>query len=155
MLLRPVTAADGDGVRELFHRLPARDVYTRFFRRLRGPSNRDVQRLCNLDFDNEVALLAVTGPREQPQIVGHAMYVVDASTHLAETAFIVHADWQGLGLGVQLQRRLAELARSRGGRGFVAGILATNEPMIRLARVASTQVQVESLSRTVQVTALF
>ena len=83
------------------------------------------------------------------------MVAIDASTNLAETAFIVHPGWQGLGLGVQMQRRLAELARARGVRGFVAETLSTNEPMIRLARVASTQVQVQNLGGTVQVTALF
>jgi GNAT superfamily N-acetyltransferase len=155
LLLRPVMSSDVEGIRQLFHRLTVRDVYTRFFRKLRGLTNQDVQRLCNLDYDNEVALVAVTGTREHPQIAGHAMYVVDPSTNLAETAFIVHPDWQRLGLGVAMQRRLAELAVARGVRGFVAEILATNEPMIRLARSVASRVQTESEGSVVRVTAFF
>ncbi len=155
VLLRPATSSDGEGVRQLFHQLPQRDVYTRFFRQLRSLSNSDVQRLCNVDFDNEVALVAVTGSREQPQIVGHAMYVVDPSTNLAETAFIVHPDWQGAGLGGALQRQLAAQAQARGVLGFVAEILSSNAQMIRLARAGSNQVRSEDLGGSVKVTTLF
>jgi acyl-CoA hydrolase/GNAT superfamily N-acetyltransferase len=155
VLLRPATAADGDGVRDLFHRLPPRDVYTRFFRKLQSLSNSDVQRLVNLDDDNEAALVAVTGSREQPLLVAHAMYVSDPGTGLAETAFIVHPDWQGLGLGSALQRRLAEHAQARGVRGFVADILASNDNMIRLALAAAGPAQRESLGGSVRITTLF
>ncbi|MDP1899829.1 MAG: GNAT family N-acetyltransferase [Rubrivivax sp.] len=155
LLLRPTTASDGAGIRELFHHLPERDVYTRFFRRLRGLSNDDVQRLCNLDFENEVARVAVSGTREQPLIVGHAMYVIDPSTNLAETAFIVHPDWQGVGLGGALQRQLASDARARGVRGFVAEILNDNGHMLRLARSGSAEVCSENMGGSVKVTTLF
>jgi acyl-CoA hydrolase/GNAT superfamily N-acetyltransferase len=155
VLVRPAQPSDGDRVRDLFHRLPERDVYTRFFRKIKGLSLGDVQRLCNLDDETEVALVAVTGDREQPQVVGHALYVVDPSTNLAETAFMVHPDWQGSGLGALLQRRLAVDAQGRGVRGFVAEILATNERMLRLARSGAGGVEVENLGGTVKVTTLF
>lgn len=155
LLLRPAQAADGDDIRQLFHRLPERDVYTRFFRKIRSLSMGDVQRLCNLNFDTEVAMVAVSGSREQPQIVGHALYVLDPTTQLAETAFMVHPDWKGSGLGTQLQQQLRAHAQTRGVRGFVAEILASNEHMIRLARAGSDQVQIDSDGGTVRVTTLF
>jgi GNAT superfamily N-acetyltransferase len=83
------------------------------------------------------------------------MYVIDPSTNLAETAFIVHPDWQGVGLGSALQRRLAEHAQGRGVRGFVADILATNDNMIRLAMAGAGQVHSENLGGSVRVTSLF
>lgn len=155
VLLRPAGAADGDAVRELFHCMPERDVYTRFFRRIRGLSIADVQLLCNVNWETEVALVAVTGSREAPEIVAHALYVLDPSTNLAETAFIVHPDWQGSGLGARLQEHLAAHARAAGVKGFVAEILPTNERMIRLARLSASQVRTEQMDGTVRVTALF
>lgn len=155
VLLRPATANDGDLLRALFHQLPDGDIYTRFFRRMRGLSIGDVQHLCNLNHDTEVGLVAVTGPREDPQVVAHALYALEPSTNLAETAFMVHPDWQGLGLGALLQQQLAAHARRCGVRGFVAEILATNERMIRLARQGSPQVSVASEGSTVKVTTLF
>ena len=155
VLLRPATSADGEHVRELFHGLSERDVYTRFFRRVRGLSNRDIQRLCNLSFDTEVAFVAVSGTRENPRVVAHACYFVDASTNLAETAFMVLPDWQGNGLATALQQRMLVQAKRRGVRGFVAEILAENASMIRLARAGSESVTVESQGSTVRVTQLF
>lgn len=154
VLLRPAMASDGDSVRQLFHQLPERDIYTRFFRRLRGLSSRDVQRLCNLNFDTEVALVACVGTRENPQIIAHAMYMVDPSTNLAETAFMVHPGWQGQGLGGLLQQRLSEHAAAHGVRGLVAEILATNSNMIRLASQAAAHVQIENMGTSVRVTRL-
>ena len=161
VLLRPAAAHDGDGIRDLFHDLPERDVYTRFFRRVKGMSDKDVQRLCNLNFENEVAFVAVAGPREAADIVAQACYFVDPSTNLAETAFMVHPEWQGTGLGGALQQRMAEHAAGRGVRGFVAEIMASNDGMIRLARSGLAlaggpgQVSVENSGSTVRITTLF
>lgn len=154
VLVRPAVPNDGEAIRELFHQLPERDVYTRFFRRLRGLSSRDVQRLCNLNSETEVAWVACIGSREDPKVIAHAMYMVDPSTNLAETAFMVHPGWQGQGLGMLLQRRMSEHARARGVRGFVAEVLSTNDPMIKLARSLSEHVQIESLGSSVKITSL-
>ena len=158
VLVRPSTSSDGPGIRELFHQLTDRDRYTRFFRKVRGLSDRDVQRLCNVNFETEVAFVAAFGERENPQIVAQACYFVDPGTNLAETAFMVHPQWQGSGLGTALQRQMAAHARKRGVRGFVAEILADNEKMIRLARAgaaADGNLSVEHTGSTVRVTTLF
>jgi RimJ/RimL family protein N-acetyltransferase len=155
VLLRPSTAGDAAGIRTLFHSLSERDVYTRFFRNVRGLSNQDVQRLCNLNFESEVGFVAATGSRENPQIVGQACYFIDPSTNLAETAFIVSPEWQGCGLGTALQMRMMKDAAKRGVRGFVAEIMSTNDAMIRLAKGGWTSVSTESMGTTVRVTALF
>jgi acyl-CoA hydrolase/GNAT superfamily N-acetyltransferase len=155
VLLRPAMSMDGDSIRDLFHSLSEEDVFTRFFRTVRALSGNDVQRLCNVNFENEVAFVAVTGTRESPQIVAQACYFIDPSTNLAETAFMVSPEWQRCGLGAALQRRMAEHAMARGVRGFVAEIMATNQNMIRLAQAGSTKVTVEPGGTTVHVTALF
>ena len=157
VLLRPAGSQDAEGVRALFHRLSDRDRYTRFFRKVRGLSNRDVQRLCNMNFETEVAFVACTGSRENPEIVAQSCYFIDPGTNLAETAFMVHPDWQGCGLGAAMQQAMAEHAKRRGVRGFVAEIMASNENMISLARKAagSGSVSVESTGSTVRVTITF
>lgn len=155
VLLRPVTAADADALRELFHRLPERDVYTRFFRRLRSLNNRDVQRLCNLDDELELGLVAATGPREQPVLLGHAMYVLDPGTNLGETAFLVDGARRGSGLGRALQEHLALLAQARGVRGFVAETMATNTAMLALAEALPGMRRREDMGGTVRVEVLF
>jgi len=139
VLIRPARAADAGALQALFHRLSPDDVYTRFFRRVRSLTYRELQTLCNVNHETEVAFLAVTGPRESEEVVGSACYFLSPTTNLAEVAFMVSPEWQGAGLGTALQARLQEYAMSRGVRGFVAEILPRNASMLRLAaRVPGT-----------------
>jgi acyl-CoA hydrolase/GNAT superfamily N-acetyltransferase len=155
IMLRPARAADANGIRDLFFKLPADDIYTRFFRRVQALSSKDIQRLCNYSYENEVGFVAVTGPREQETIVAQSCYFVNPSTNLAETAFLVDPAWQGSGLGGAMQLRLAEHGKARGLRGFVAEILPENAKMIALARRCSEKITVERDEDTVHVTMLF
>ena len=56
ILIRPARAADADALRALFHRMSPDDVYTRFFRRVRSLSYKELQTLCNVNYETEVAL---------------------------------------------------------------------------------------------------
>ncbi|MES2939236.1 MAG: GNAT family N-acetyltransferase [Pseudomonadota bacterium] len=155
VMLRPARASDADGIRQLFFTLPDGDVYTRFFRRVRQLSHRDVERLCNFDYEKEVGFVAVTGPREQEVIVGQACYFINPTTNLADTAFLIDPAWQGTGLGTALQQRMVEHAKARGVRGFVADILPSNTRMIALARKGADHVTVQKDGDGVHVTMVF
>lgn len=155
VLLRPALSSDAQGIRDLFHHLSEADVYTRFFRHVRGLSNQEVQRLCNVNYENEVAFVAVAGPREAAEIVAQACYFINPTTNLADTAFMVHPDWQGSGLGTALQDCMAAHAKKRGLRGFVADVLPGNTRMLRLARNGPPTVQVEKNADSVHITQLF
>ena len=155
VLIRPARAADAGALQALFHRLSPDDVYTRFFRRVRSLSYAELQTLCNVNHETEVAFLGVTGPRENEEVVGSACYFLSPTTNLAEVAFMVAPEWQGAGLGTALQARLQEYAISRGVRGFVAEILPRNASMLRLAARAPGTVTTARDEDAVHVTILF
>jgi len=139
--LRPSRASDMDALLELFHALSAEDVYTRFFQRLKTLTCSQTQQLCNVNFDTEVAFIAVAGERENEKIVGSACYFLDPSTNIAEVGFMVSQKWQGSGLGKALQNRLKEHAVSKHVRGFVSIILNSNARMIALAKQGGEDVE--------------
>lgn len=155
VMLRPALSSDAQGIRNLFHHLSEADVYTRFFRHVRGLSNAEVQRLCNVNYENEVAFVATAGTREDSLIVGQSCYFINPTANLADTAFMVHPDWQGCGLGTALQRRMVQHAKKRGLRGFVADVLPGNTRMLRLARNGTQAVQMEKTDDSVHLTQLF
>ena len=155
VLLRPALSSDAQGIRDLFHHLSEADVYTRFFRHVRALSNAEVQRLCNVNYENEVAFVATAGSREQSLIVGQSCYFLNPTTNLADTAFMVHPDWQGCGLGTALQNCMVQHAKKRGLRGFVADVLPGNTRMLRLARNGPPSVQIEHADDSVHLTQLF
>jgi RimJ/RimL family protein N-acetyltransferase len=135
--------------------LPEDDVYTRFFRRLRSLSYQELQTLCNVNHETDVAFLAVTGPRENEEVIGSACYFLSPTTNLAEVAFMVAPEFQGAGVGTALQARLQEYAMSRGVRGFVAEILPRNTRMLRLAARAPGTMATSRDEDGVHVTVLF
>ena len=155
VLIRPARAGDAGALQALFHRLSPEDVYTRFFKRMRSLSFKELQTLCNVNHETEVALLAVTGPRENEVVVGSGCYFLNPTANLAEIAFMVAPEWQGAGLGTALQDRLQEYAVSRGVRGFVAEILPRNARMLRLASRASGVVTTSRDEDAVHVTITF
>lgn len=132
--LRPALGGDVQKMQVMFHRMSSEDVYTRFFRRVSALTYDEAQRLCNVDFDQDVAFVAVVGPREDEEIVGTGAYFLNPSTNLGETAFMIVPEWKGSGLGGALQQRLKEFALARGVRGFVAEVLQSNTAMLNLAK---------------------
>lgn len=142
VLIRPARASDGGGLKEIFYALPEKDVYTRFFRQVRALSFTEVQRLCNVNYETEVAFVAVTGERENEQVVGSSCYFVNHTANTAEVAYMIRPEWQGTGLGRALQDRMVEHAKSRGLVGFTATVLLSNLKMLALARSAGEAVSV-------------
>ena len=155
VLIRPARAGDADALRDLFHHLSPDDVYTRFFRRVRSLTYQDLQTLCNVNHETQVAFLAVTGPRENEVVVGSGCYFLNPTTNLAEVAFMVAPEWQGKRIGTALQTRLQEYAEAKNVRGFIAEILASNERMVRLAAGATGVATTTRDEDTIQVTVLF
>ena len=74
----------------------------RFFRRASALSYDEAQRLCNVDFDKDVAFVAVTGPRDNEEVVGTGAYFLNPSTNLAEVGYMIVPELQGSGLGAAL-----------------------------------------------------
>jgi acyl-CoA hydrolase/RimJ/RimL family protein N-acetyltransferase len=154
-MIRPARASDAGALQGLFHRLSDEDVYTRFFRRVRALSYQELQTLCNVNHETDVAFLAVIGPRENEKIIGSACYFLNPTNNLAEVAFMVAPEFQGAGLGTALQACLQEYAMSRNVRGFVFEILPRNTSMLRLAARAQGAVTTSRDEEVVHVTALF
>jgi len=154
-MIRPARASDAGALQGLFHRLSDEDVYTRFFRRVRALSYQELQTLCNVNHETDVAFLAVIGPRENEKIIGSACYFLNPTNNLAEVAFMVAPEFQGAGLGTALQACLQEYAMSRNVRGFVFEILPRNTSMLRLAARAQGAVTTSCDEEVVHVTALF
>jgi len=131
-LIRPSRASDVERLQELFYNLSEKDVYTRFFAYLRSLSVSNAQQLCSVNYKDEMAFLAVVEKDEEERIIGSSCYVVDPSTNMAEVAYMIHPQWQKHGVGTALQQRMIEYGRSKGLRGFTAGVLVENERMLRL-----------------------
>ena len=141
VLLRPARAGDRQGVESIFYQMSRKDIRMRFFRQLNFLSFLDAQSLCNVDFELNVAFVAVTGPRENEQMAAIGGYFLNPTTNLAEVACMVAPEFRGTGLGRAIHKRLREVALSRGIRGFTASVLTGNDAAIALMRGLGERVE--------------
>ncbi len=130
--IRPVRPEDAPAFVDAFARLSQQSVRMRFFAPLKELSPAWLARLTQIDYDREMALVAVLPP-EQGGLVGVARLVADPDGERAEYAVIVRDDVARRGLGEALMRRLVAYARARGIGSLEGRVLGENRPMLALA----------------------
>ncbi len=94
----------------------------------------EIRRLTCIDYEREMAFIAVTGDGQQASLLGVARYVRDTDAIAAEFAIVVADAWQHKGIGTVLLDTLLRHARSAGIRRLHGITLATNQAMQDLAR---------------------
>jgi len=93
-------------LQRLFHRCSSEDIYLRFFRYLRSLTVEEAVRLCTGSQGLDVVFVAVVGERESERLVASACLFGEVTTQLAEVGYLVDPEWQGGGLGRELQTLL-------------------------------------------------
>jgi acetyltransferase len=132
LLIRPIRPADAAEHNAFFHRLSPEDIRLRFFAAVRELTPAQLDKFTRLDYDRDMALIAV---REATgQTVGVARLVREDDPLVAEFAVIVQHDLHGRGLATHLMRRLLAWAPRHGVREVIGEILRENGAMIDLAR---------------------
>jgi acetyltransferase len=109
-----------------------RTLRMRFFSLVKTLSRDSLIQLCHLDYDREMALVAVLTQENETKILGVSRYYLDPETGEAEFALVVADAYQRRGLGRHLLGRLIDIARERGVRKLAGLVLRDNEPMLAL-----------------------
>jgi GNAT superfamily N-acetyltransferase len=128
VLVRPARLSDEPALQRLFYGLSDESVYKRFFCYRTQYPHKEIQQLVDLDYDSNMALVVCEPERDEP--IALARYDKDPATDLADIAFVVRDDWQCRGVGTLLLRRMGEIGRARGLKGFEADVLASNTRML-------------------------
>ncbi|MBX9701901.1 MAG: GNAT family N-acetyltransferase, partial [Acetobacteraceae bacterium] len=136
--VRPIRPEDAAAHAEAFRRVPAEDVRYRFFSPLKELSPAMVARLTQIDYDREMAFVAVRGAgagEATEEILGVSRLIrAPGSAENAEFAVIVSREMKGQGLARHLMERLFEWARTQGIRRIIGHVLADNAPMLGFVR---------------------
>ncbi len=109
-------------------------IRMRFFGLVKTLSRDSLIRLCHLDYDRELALVAELRDGGGRHLAGVSRFHLQPQTGEAEFALVVGDAWQRQGLGRHLLERLIAIARERGVRRLVGQVLAENGPMLELTR---------------------
>jgi acetate---CoA ligase (ADP-forming) len=116
--------------------LSSRSVYFRFFQTKQRLSDEELRYFTELDFTQDVALVATLREGQEEHIIGVGRYFRitqdgQPTTH-AEVAFTVADAHQGRGVGTLLLEHLAAIARRQGIDTFEAYVLGENNRMLEV-----------------------
>jgi len=89
-------------------------------------------RFTQIDYDRELALVAVVHEDDGDRQVGVARYVIDPGGTSCEFALAIADAIQGQGVGGRLLTYLMDVARTRGLREMVGYVLGQNTRMLHL-----------------------
>jgi RimJ/RimL family protein N-acetyltransferase len=135
--IRPIRPDDKRLLADGVDHLSRQSVYQRFLAP-KGPlTDGELRYLTEVDFRDHVAYVAVR-PQAPDVLVGVGRWLrLREDPEVAEVAFVVSDELQRQGLGTALGEALADAARERGVRRFVATTLPDNLAAHRLfARLA-------------------
>jgi GNAT superfamily N-acetyltransferase len=128
---RPTKPVDDRLIQEHFYTMDEKDVRARFFGARRSFFREDMEGMVQVDYINNLSLVAVTGEVGFEKIIGLGVYAL-AQGAMAEVAFSVSKEWQGKGIAGVLLSKIAEAAREKGFTDLVAYTQSTNIGMIKL-----------------------
>ncbi len=132
--IRPIRPED-EPLMVWFHQtLSERSVFLRFFQQLQfaqRAAHERLTRICFIDYDREMALVV---ERRNPQTAQAEIIAVGRLSKLhganqAEVAFLVSDQFQHLGLGTELLRRLVQVGRDEKLQRILGYMLPENYPM--------------------------
>jgi acetyltransferase len=128
--MRPIRPEDEPLLHDLAAHMSPEDLRLRFFTPVHGISHALAARLTQIDYDREMALVAL----HHGTVLGIARYFADPDRVSAEFAIAVRSDWHGRGVGYALMNRLIAIARQSGIGELVGEVLRENRPMLAMCR---------------------
>jgi len=143
VVVRPIRPEDRQIEKEFVQELSSESKYFRFMSGLRELSEAMLNRFTQIDYDRELALIAMVCENAKETEIGVARYVVNADNISCEFAVAVADAWQNRGVGTALILGLAEAARARGLRTMEGIVVARNSKMLGLMNALGFSVRAE------------
>ncbi|MEO8303198.1 MAG: GNAT family N-acetyltransferase [Betaproteobacteria bacterium] len=128
--VRPIRPEDAELERAFVSGLSEQTRYFRFFYQLHELTPAMVARFTQVDYDREMALVAVDESVASPAIVGVGRYI-ESDPDGAEFALVVADAWQRRGVGRMLMVRLVDCAKGRGLKRLEGAVLRGNANMLK------------------------
>jgi acetyltransferase len=106
-------------------------VHFRFLEIIKELPNETVERYCDLDYNQEMAIVAL--PKGGDKIIAVARLILNLKDSRGEFALVIADAWQGFGLGTELLGDLIKIARDYQLEELYCVLSSDNYKMIGLA----------------------
>lgn len=132
IVIRPIRPEDAEMEAKFVRELSSEAKYFRFMNSLQELSQEMLVRFTQIDYYDEMALVAATmidGVEEQ---IGVARYTTNLDKKSCEFALVVSDQWRGKGIGHHLMQNLMEIARDNDLERIEGSVLSNNFKMLDL-----------------------
>lgn len=130
--IRPIRPEDASLEQNFIRELSPRSKYFRFMQGMNELTQQMLVRFTQLDYNRELALIAVLENNNEETELGVARYVTNPDGESCEFALVVADKWQHKGIGSHLMDALIEAAKQRGFKIMDGEILSNNHNMLKL-----------------------
>jgi acetyltransferase len=141
--VRPIRPEDAEMLQDFVRRMSPESRYFRFVSTMRELSLRMLARFTLIDYDREMALVAVYRERkpdeeggftETERIIGVSRYVTNPDLSTCEFSLAIADEFNGQGLGSRMMQSIMDVARDKGLSQIEGLVLSNNAPMLKLMR---------------------
>lgn len=139
--IRPVRPEDAPLYQRFFKVLSPDSIYFRFFSHVLELSPQMLARFTQIDYNREMALVALDDDPEAERMLGVARITGDPDGRHGEFAVVVGDPWHGQGIGSNLLEKCLAIAERRGFQKVHGIVLRENQSMLALGKKLGFQVK--------------
>ena len=144
VILRSITSKDKRIEKELIDGLSIQSSRYRFFHVIKEATEEMVNKFCDIDYKNEIAIIAEYNANGEKRNVGVVRLFIDSGLQTGEFAILVADNFQESGLGTKFMETLIEMGRKMGLKSIYGDVLADNNKMLTLAKEFGFSVGISS-----------
>ena len=141
--IRPIRPEDAEIEAKFVRELSKESKYFRFMNSIHELSQEMLVRFTQIDYHNEMALIAVRQTADGEDQIGVARYTTNQDRRSCEFALVVSDNWSGKGIGHHLMRNLMEIARDRELEVMEGQVLSDNKRMLALMESLDFSVEID------------
>jgi acetyltransferase len=142
--IRPIRPEDAEIESAFVHGLSEQTKFLRFMFGLRDLTPSMLSRFTQIDYDREIALIAVVDKRSGEEQIAVGRYTTLPDEETCEFAIVVGDAWQGLGIARRLMQELVDAARQRRLKYMTGVTLRENARMIELSQALGFETRRDS-----------
>jgi len=139
VLIRPFQAEDKDLYADFLRDVSPGDLRLRFFERVAELAAAEKDKLANLDYRHEMALIALD--EDTGRMLGLVRLKDELDEKTAEFAILVRSRLKGHGLGWVLMQHVIDYAKGKHLRRIYGDVLAENTTMLQMCTELGFHVQ--------------
>jgi acetyltransferase len=140
IVIRPIRPEDAEIEQAFIRGLSPESRYFRFMNSIHELSLEMLVRFTQIDYHNEMALVAINSDANGEEEIGVARYLTNPDKKTCEFAIVVSDKWQGKGIARLLMQKLIDIARNRSLEIMEGQVLANNYRMLELMTSLNFQI---------------